>query len=263
MTIETAAERSRVRILNVEFDNLTQRELLERFSSGVVFTVNVDFVMRLQRDQAFGELHRSAAFSIADGQMLVFASRFLGTPLKERIAGADLLPAFCEYHRANPDVRLFLLGAGPGIAESAMHKLNGRARRNIVVGAHSPSYGFEEDHRECLEIVELINRSGATALAVGVGSPKQERWIAAWRERLGGIRMFLPIGASLEFAAGARRRAPVWVGRAGFEWLFRLAQEPRRLWRRYLVEDPRFFQLVLQQRRGRYQDPFPDRPSTA
>jgi exopolysaccharide biosynthesis WecB/TagA/CpsF family protein len=263
MTTGTAAETSRVRILNVELDNLTQRELLERFTSGVVFTVNVDFVMRLQRDDAFRDLQRRAEYCVADGQMVVFASRFLGTPLKGRIAGADLLPAFCEYHRENPDVRLFLLGAGPGVAESAMHRLNGGASRKIIVGAHSPSYGFDEDERECLAIVDLINSSAATALAIGVGSPKQERWIAAWRDRLVGIRMFLPIGASLEFAAGARRRAPRWIGSAGFEWLFRLAQEPRRLWRRYLVEDPRFFRLVLRQRLGRYQDPFPDRPSTA
>jgi exopolysaccharide biosynthesis WecB/TagA/CpsF family protein len=144
-----------------------------------------------------------------------------------------------------------------------MRKLNSRGRRNIVVGAHGPSYGFEQNERECLEIVELINRSGATALAIGAGSPKQERWIAEWRDRLDGIRMFLPIGAALEFAAGARRRAPRWIGSAGFEWLFRLAQEPRRLWRRYLVDDPRFFQLVVQQRLGRYRDPFPDGPSTA
>lgn len=253
----------RVRILNVELDNLTQSELLERFTSGVVFTVNVDFVVRMQTDRAFLELQRQADYSVADGQMLVFASRFLGTPLKERITGADLLPAFCDHHRDNPDVRVFLLGAGPGIAEDAMHALNARTGRAIVVGAHSPSYGFENDQRECLEIVDLINRSGATALAVGVGAPKQEAWIADWRGRLDGIRIFLPIGAALEFTAAARRRAPRWIGSAGFEWLFRLAQEPRRLWRRYLLDDPQFFRLVLLQRFGRYRDPFPDRTSSA
>lgn len=263
MTSEPGSAVPRVRILNVELDNLSRHELLERFTSGVVLTVNVDFIVQMQSDCAFLDIQRRADYSVADGQILVFASRFLGTPLKERIAGADLLPAFCEHHRDNPDVRIFLLGAAPGVAQAAMRTINVRAGRAIVVGAHSPCYGFERDDRECLEIVERINGSGATVLAIGVGAPKQEKWIAAWRSRLGGVRMFLPIGGSLDFLAGAKRRAPDWIGRAGLEWLFRLAQEPRRLWRRYLLEDPRFFRLVLQQRRGRYRDPFPDRASSA
>lgn len=263
MTTEAVPRATRVRILNVELDNLTQREFLERFTCGVVFTVNVDFVIRMQTDRAFLQLQRRADYSVADGQMLVFASRFLGTPLKERIAGADLLLAFCDHHRAHPDVRLFLLGAGPGVAEAAMHAINARIGRTIVVGAHSPSYGFESDERECRDIVDLINRSGATTLAVGAGTPKQEKWISDWRGRLNDVRMFLPIGAALDFTAGAKRRAPAWIGSAGFEWFFRLTQEPRRLWRRYLLEDSRFFRLVLEQRLGRYRDPFPDRQSNA
>jgi N-acetylglucosaminyldiphosphoundecaprenol N-acetyl-beta-D-mannosaminyltransferase len=263
VTLEAPRAAPRVRILNVDLDNLDRRELLERFESGVVFTINVDFVVRMQTDREFLDLQRRAQFSVADGQMLVFASRFLGTPLKERIAGADLLPAFCEHHRNDPHIRIFLLGAGPAVAEAAMHSLNSQAGRPIVVGAHSPSYGFERNERECVDIVDLINQSGATVLAIALGAPKQEKWIAAWRGRLADVRMFLPVGAALDFAAGTKRRAPEWLGRAGLEWLFRLAQEPRRLWRRYLVDDPRFFRLVLQQRRGRYRDPFPERDERA
>jgi N-acetylglucosaminyldiphosphoundecaprenol N-acetyl-beta-D-mannosaminyltransferase len=258
VTAKGAVPPTRVRIANVELDNLSQRELLERLDSGVVFTVNVDFVVQMQTDRRFLDLQRRADYSVADGQMLVFASRFLGTPLKERVTGADLLPAFCDYHRDNPDVRLFLLGARPGVALAAMHALNSRAGRRIVVGAHSPTFGFDGNERECLHIVEMIRRSGATVLAVGFGSPRQEKWIAAWRGPLDGVRIFLPVGAALDFTARVKRRAPQWIASAGFEWLFRLAQEPRRLWRRYLIDDRRFFGLVLRQRLGRYSDPFPE-----
>ena len=254
---------SRVQVLNVALDNVDRRELLERLTAGVVFTVSVDFIMKMQRDREFLALQRAAEYSIADGQTVVAASRFLGAPLKERIAGADLFPAFCEFHRDNHDIRIFVLGAGPGVAEEVRRRVNRRIDREIIVGACGPSYGFEANRAECLSIVEAVNRSQATVLAIGVGAPKQEKWIAAWRAELPAVRIFLPLGATLDFEAGRIARAPAWMRAAGLEWLFRLALEPRRLWRRYLVEDAPFLWLLLLQRIGKYRDPFSDQCRSA
>lgn len=248
--------RNRIRILNVEFDDVTLDWLVEHLIAGMVITANVDSVMKMQRDGEFYEIQRCADFVVADGQLLVFGARFLGTPLRERVTGSDLLPALCWHHRANPDVRVFLLGAGPGVAQEAQRRINARAGRDVVVGAHGPSFGFERDEDESRRIAEMIDGSGATVLAVGVGAPKQEKWIIRHRSSMPGVRLYLPVGAALDFAAGRIRRAPRWMQRSGLEWSHRLVREPARLWRRYLIEDPPFFKLLLQQRLGQYQDPF-------
>ncbi len=245
-----------VRILNAQLMNVSFAELLERFSSGSVVFLNVDTLMKLQRDREYASICGSADYVVGDGQILVYASCLLGTPLREKISGSDFLGAFCEYHRNDPEVRIFLLGAGPGVAARARSRINGRLGREIVVGAHSPSFGFEDEPDECADIVERINDSAATVLVVGVGAPKQEKWIARHRDRLRGVTRFLSVGATIDFEAGAVSRAPAWMSRVGLEWLYRLAQEPRRLWRRYLVEGPPFFWLLLRQGIGRYEDPF-------
>jgi N-acetylglucosaminyldiphosphoundecaprenol N-acetyl-beta-D-mannosaminyltransferase len=249
-----------VRILNATLKNLSFGELLERFSSGLLVGLNVDTFMKLQRDREYASICRRAEYVVADGQMLVYASRFLGTPVRQKISGSDFLSAFCAHHAGDPEVRIFLLGAGPGVAARAQARINRRIGREIVVGAHSPSFGFDHRPDECGEIVKMINDSKATVLVVGVGAPKQEKWIARYRSALPGVRRFLALGATIDFEAGALRRAPAWMSRSGLEWLHRLRQEPRRLWRRYLIEGPPFFWLLLKQRSGRYEDPFPGSP---
>jgi exopolysaccharide biosynthesis WecB/TagA/CpsF family protein len=245
-----------IRILNVDFASATMRELLREVRAGLVFPLNVDTVVHLQRDREYYDVCRGAEWLLPDSQILVAASRLLGTPFPERVSGSDFVPAFCAHHAADESVRIFLLGAGPGVAAEAAARINGRAGRQLVVGAHSPSYGFERDAAECDRIVEIIGASGATVLAVGVGAPKQEKWIARHRARLPGVRLFVAIGATLDFEAGRIPRAPRWTQRVGLEWAYRLTREPGRLWRRYLVDDMRVFPLLLQQRLGLYRDPF-------
>ncbi|WP_421655473.1 WecB/TagA/CpsF family glycosyltransferase [Leptothermofonsia sp. ETS-13] len=246
----------RVRILNVLLDNLTMRELLEQLKSGVVLTPNVDHLMKLQRDAEFFRLYQLADYRVCDSQVLMYAARFLGTPLREKISGSDFFPAFCEFHKHNQDISIFLLGAAPGVADTARTKINRRTGREIVVDSYSPSFGFEKNERECLEIVDRINQSGATVLAVGVGAPKQEKWIFKYRDRLTNIKIFLAVGATIDFEAGIIRRAPKWMSNLGIEWLFRISQDPQRLWKRYLVEDLPFLWLLLKQKRGLYTSPF-------
>jgi N-acetylglucosaminyldiphosphoundecaprenol N-acetyl-beta-D-mannosaminyltransferase len=247
---------AKIRILNVDFESATTAELLREVQSGVVLPLNVDTVVHLQRDREYYDVCRGADYLLPDSQILVVASHLLGTPFPERVSGSDFFPAFCDHHAADESVKVFLLGAGPGVAAEAAKRTNQRVGRELVVGTHSPSYGFERDEAECARIVEIIDGSGANVLAVGVGAPKQEKWIARYRERLPRVRLFIAIGATLDFEAGRISRAPRWTQRVGLEWAYRLTREPGRLWRRYLVDDMRIFPLLLAQRLGRYRDPF-------
>ena len=240
-----------VNVLGVELHNLTRSQLLNRLTDGVFFNPNADVIMKLRHDPEFHHIFHQAEYRICDSRIVQMAASFLGTPIVEKISGSDFFGEFCTYHRENPDIRVFLLGAMPGVAATAQQRINERCRRDIIVGAHSPSYGFEKNDAECTELVERVNSSGATVLAVGVGAPKQEKWIMRHKNRMPGVRIFMAIGATIDFEAGNVPRAPKWMSRVGLEWLYRLLREPKRLWRRYLVENPPFLWLVLKQRMGR------------
>lgn len=240
-----------VNILGVQIHNLSRDELYARLTEGALFTPNVDIIMKLRADPEFHALFHRAEFRVCDSRIVQAGARFLGTPIVEKIAGSDFFAEYCTYHRHNPDVRVFLLGAGPGVAAQAMQRLNDRLGRRVIIDALSPSFGFEKNEEECRRIVAQVNASGATVLAVGVGAPKQEKWIMRWREHMPGVRVFMGIGATIEFEAGHIPRAPRWMQHAGLEWAWRLGREPRRMWRRYLVEDPPFFWLLLLQKLGR------------
>jgi N-acetylglucosaminyldiphosphoundecaprenol N-acetyl-beta-D-mannosaminyltransferase len=250
MSARAATVPAAVRVLDVHLHDLSRAELLARLEAGVLVTPNVDIVMRAARDAGFRALLADTDYRVCDSQIVLAAARFLGTPLREKISGSDLLADFCRHHRRDPAVRVFLLGAGPGVAEAARRRINAREGREVVVGAHGPSYGFDADPAECAAIVARIRQAGATVLAVGVGSPRQERWIMAHRAALPEVKLFMALGATLDFEAGRLQRAPPWMRRAGLEWAARLWQEPRRLWRRYLVDDLPFFWELLRQRLG-------------
>lgn len=245
----------RARILNIEVDTLSKADLLQEFDRGVLVTPNADHLVLLQEDESFFRAYREADFVTIDSQIVLWASRFLNLAVPEKISGSDFLPAYCDYHRDNPNVRLFLLGGRDGVAAKAAERINSRAGRRLVVGAHSPSMNFVNDPTECDSAIEMINQSRANVLAVGLGAPKQELWIIRNRAKLPRIHSFMAIGATLDFEAGTLRRAPTWMQRSGLEWLHRLAHEPGRLWRRYLLRDTRFFWLVLRQRFGLYREP--------
>lgn len=247
---------NRVNLLNVDIHNLSVIELLEKLrNGGVVFTPNVDHLVKLQRDREFYEAYQSADYRVCDSQILLYASKFLGTPLKEKISGSDLFPFFYRYYQADKDIKIFLLGAAEGVAKRAQERINAEVGRDMIVDSCSPSFGFEKDEQECQAIIERINQSGATVLAIGVGAPKQEMWISKYRNRLKNIKVFLAIGATIDFEAGNVQRSPKWMSQAGLEWLYRLLQEPERLWKRYLVDDLPFFWLVLKQRLKLYKNP--------
>ena len=167
-----------------------------------------------------------------------------------------LFTSYYMYHKDDPDCRIFLLGAGEGIAQKAMERINQKVGRQIVVGAHSPSFGFERDEEECKELVEIVNRSGANVLLVGVGAPKQEKWIMKYRKEMPNVDLFMALGATIDFEAGTLRRAPLAWQKMGMEWLYRCLKEPKRLFKRYFVDDMQFFYYFAKQLFGIYKNPF-------
>lgn len=236
---------AKVDLFGMDFDNFSKQELLSNLQKGVVFTPNVDHLMKLRRDPDFVSIYQKADFKICDSQVLMYASKFLGKPLKAKLSGADLFPWFCDYHKHNEHIKVFLLGGAEGVAHEAQRRINTRIGREIVVGEYSPPYGFESDPAECHKIIALIEGSPANVLVVCLGAPKQEKWIATHRDLLPKVDIFMAVGAAVDFEAGCKPRAPKYVSELGLEWLYRLVCEPRRLWRRYLIEGMPFVGLVL------------------
>lgn len=211
---------------------------------GLVVTPNVDHVVTFREDAEFRAICLNALYRYADGMPLVWLSRLLpGPPLPERVTGADLLPAVCA-RAAREGLKVYFLGGLPGVAEQAALVLAECYPGLVVSGFSCPPFGFENDPSICGKIVDEINCRGADILFVGVGAPKQEKWSWAHLERLR-VGPIVCVGAAFDFAAGTVKRAPRWVQSCGCEWLWRLASEPGRLWKRYLVRDSRFVVWAL------------------
>lgn len=245
-----------VKILNINILNTTQKALLNKLRQGVLITPNIDHLVKLQKDKEFYEVYKQAEWIICDSKILYFLSKLLKKSLPEAIPGSSFFTAFYEYHKNDPNCRIFLLGAAEGVAIKAMERINNKIGRDIVVGAHSPSYGFEKKQEECEELVKIVNESGANVLLVGVGAPKQEKWIMKYRNHMPNVNIFMALGATIDFEAGTLKRAPIFWQKVGMEWLYRCFKEPKRLFKRYFIDDMKFFYYFSKQILGCYKNPF-------
>lgn len=248
--------KTKVRFLNLNILSLTQKELLEQMAEGVLYTPNLDHLIKLQHDREFYDIYQQAEWIVCDSQILYLASKLLKRSLPMAIPGSSFFTAFYNYHVNNPNCKIFLLGAAEGVAKKAMENINRKVGRQIVIGAHSPSYGFEKNEQECEELIHIVNESGATVLLVGVGAPKQEKWIAKYRNRMPDVKLFMALGATIDFEAGNIKRAPRIFQNLAMEWFYRFLNEPKRLFRRYFVDDIQFFCYFAKQLLGIYKDPF-------
>jgi N-acetylglucosaminyldiphosphoundecaprenol N-acetyl-beta-D-mannosaminyltransferase len=213
--------------------------LVEAGQGGSVFTPNLDHVVKVDRDPAAREAYAAASLSLADGMPLVWASKLLRTPLPEKVSGSDLIFPLMQ-RAARKQWRVYLLGARPEVARAAADKLE---REGVIIaGIDSPV--VRSDGGAGDDVLERVRKARPHLLIVALGFPKQERFSHRYADALRPA-VALGLGGTLDFIAGAVRRAPRWMQRAGLEWLFRLAQEPRRLARRYLIEDPRFALIFL------------------
>lgn len=226
-----------VAILGVPFDPVTLPGAIARIESMIasrrphyVVTANVDFLVQAHRDVELRRILLEADLTLCDGTPLVWASRWLGNALPERVAGSDLAPELMQVAAAK-GYRVFFLGAGPGVAEAATARLRERYPAINIVGHYAPPFAalLEMDHAH---IVQQVRAAQPDILLVGFGCPKQEKWIAMHHRALG-VPVAIGVGATIDFLAGRVPRAPAWMRRSGTEWVFRLMREPRRLFRRY------------------------------
>lgn len=242
--------------LNIKIQVITQQELLCNLKKGALITPNVDHLVKLQKDEDFYKIYQQAEWVVCDSKILYLMSKLLKVSLPEAIPGSSFFTAYYMYHKDDPNCKIFLLGAAEGIAEKARQNINKKVGREIVVGAHSPSYGFEKNEKECEELIKIVNASGANVLLVGVGAPKQEKWIMKYRDRMSNVDVFMALGATIDFEAGTLKRAPKVWQKCGMEWLYRTLKEPKRLFKRYFVDDMQFFYYFGKQLLGTYKDPF-------
>jgi N-acetylglucosaminyldiphosphoundecaprenol N-acetyl-beta-D-mannosaminyltransferase len=207
-----------------------------------VCVTGVHGVMESQRDRELRDIHNASGLTTPDGMPMVWSGWYAGVRSMDRVYGPDLMLDVCA-EAARRGWRSFFYGGKEGVAEELAARLRERFPGLEIAGCYSPPFRAvtaEED----AAIVERINSSGADLVWVGLSTPKQERWMA---EHVGRLEAFalLGVGAAFDFHAGRIPQAPRWMQRAGLEWLYRLLQEPRRLWRRYLYNNPRFVAGIL------------------
>ena len=251
MNASTRSEPLPVSVLGVTFDPVTISEAVCRvermIASGqphYIATANVDFVVQAQRDLELRRILFDADLVLCDGTPLVWASRWLGNPLPERCAGADVVPELIRVS-AGKGYRIFLLGASPQAAEKAVECLRLQHPNLRIAGHYSPPFKplLEMDH---VEIHRRVRAANPDVLLVAFGCPKQEKWIAMNYQSLG-VPVCIGVGATIDFLGGCMKRAPIWMQRSGTEWIFRLAQEPRRLFKRYALDLVSFGTGILRQ----------------
>lgn len=242
-------EISGVAIDSYSFDQVVEKIIVHAKMQGqpeYVVTPNAQHIVLLQKDEQFRQIYRQAFLVVPDGVPLIWAAKFLNTPLNGRVNGTDLFERLCAVSAAQ-GLSVFLLGGRPGAAEQAAWVLRDRHPSLKMAGFYCPPYGFEKDKAELDRIDQLIQAAAPDILFVGLGAPKQECWISEHYQTLG-VPVSLGIGVSFELTAGVVKRAPKLMQKLGLEWLFRLLMEPRRLWKRYVSGNTLFILLVLKQR---------------
>lgn len=230
-------------VIGTPIDVLGWRDAVQRISgwaqaheSRVVCICNAHSVVTARQDLEFAHAIRMADMATPDGAPVAWLLRRFGAKGQARINGPDLMLKYCA-HAAEEGEAVYLYGASESTLKALVKALSERFPRLRIAGSYSPPFRaltFEED----LAIVDAINRSGAGVVWVGLGCPKQEKWMTAHRGRINAV--MVGVGAAFDYHAGVITRAPLWMQHAGLEWLHRLVSEPRRLWRRYLLTNMLF-----------------------
>ncbi|MCB8642191.1 MULTISPECIES: WecB/TagA/CpsF family glycosyltransferase [unclassified Holdemanella] len=246
---------TRMRLMNTEIDNLTMDETLDAIDSLIkedncsyVVTPNVDHIVQLEKDEELKRVYENASLILTDGKPLIWISNWYKTPIKEKISGSDLFPRVCEL-AAKKGYTMYLLGAAEGVADKAAKNLMDKYKGLNIVGTYSPPFGFEKDKVELKKIERQIQEVHPDILIVGLGCPKQEKYMYHHCKELD-VPISFGLGASIDFEAGNIKRAPRWMSEHGLEWLYRITQDPKRLAKRYLVDDMKIISIARKYRRG-------------
>lgn len=241
---------SRIHLMNIMIDNLSMHEALEYIASIVnknkkilVVTPNVDHIVKLENDSKFKKAYENSGLVLVDGTPLMWIAKWYGTPLKEKITGPRLTEKVFEL-ASQKGFSVFILGAADGVAEIAAQKMHDKYKNCNIVGTYSPQYGFEKNEQETNKIIEIVNRSKPDFLITGMGSPKTEIFLNEHINDLD-IHVAFSIGAAIEFLAGNIERCPEWINKVGLEWFYRFLKEPKRMFKRYFIDDLKIFKIAL------------------
>jgi N-acetylglucosaminyldiphosphoundecaprenol N-acetyl-beta-D-mannosaminyltransferase len=220
-------------------------DLVVRGQGGMVFTPNVDHIVIAEEDARFRSAYEAVDLSLVDGVPVLWASRILGRALPEKVSGSDLVRPLAA-RAALRQWRVYFLGARAGVGARTKDILEQDYPGLRVVGTSAPDIDLNSSLDDYHHVLEEVHATQPHLLFLALGAPKQEVWAHRIRD-LVRPAVILGVGAALDFIAGTVKRAPPWVSVTGFEWLYRLAHEPRRLWRRYLLRDPKFLSIVFRE----------------
>lgn len=241
---------NRVSILGTHIDNLTMEETIGEIETAINnkkqihhVVVNAGKIVAMQTNPELRESVNSADIINADGQAVVWASKLVRKPIKERVAGIDLFINLIQYaHKKNQTI--FLLGATQEIVEKVKNRISKEYSPNVVAGYVNGYFEKEEE----AEIIEQIVSSKPQMLFVAMTSPKKELFLFRNREALSKVNFIMGVGGSFDVYSGNLQRAPVFLQKIGMEWFFRLIQDPRRMWKRYLIGNAKFVALVFREK---------------
>ena len=237
-------------LLNTYINNVTMPEtiaaiaqMIEADKKSYVVAINVDVVMKIEEDSYLKKVVDNADMVLVDGKPLVWISKLHGKPLKAKISGSDLVPLLCEV-AAEKGYKIFIIGGKDGIAEQAKEKLENRLPKIKIVGTYAPPFGFEKNESELDKINQMISEAHPDLLIACFGCPKQEKWIYENIEKYN-AKVSVCAGATVDFLAGNVKRAPRWMSDHGLEWFYRFTQEPKRMFKRYFVDDTKIVKLIF------------------
>lgn len=245
----TGLDTQRISFLNTYIDNLTASEakdivdkLIQSEGYHYVVTPNSDIVVKMQDDADLKNICEAADLILTDGQIVVKISKYLGNPIKERVCMTDFVWDVFDL-AVKQSYKVFLFGGKEDVLEKATQNIKKKVPKLQIVDTYSPPLGFEKDTELLNKANMRIKASGADILIVFLGCPKQEKFIAENKD-IYQIPISITMGGCVDFMAGGVKRAPLWMQKAGLEWFFRFLQEPKRMFRRYFVDDMKIFKLV-------------------
>ena len=240
----------RIQMLNSYIDNLTMLQSLNLIDQAVSdgkhihhSVVNAGKIVLMQKDVQLRESVNSADLINADGQAVIWASKLLGKPLKERVAGIDLMENLVELAHQK-GYKIYCLGAKEQVVSKVIEKYKQNYSKDIIAGYRNGYFSKEEEPGIAKDIAE----SGAQILFVAISSPKKENFLYENRETLKVVNFIMGVGGSFDVVSGLVKRAPLWMQRSGLEWFYRLIQEPKRMWKRYLIGNSKFILLTFQEK---------------
>lgn len=233
----------KIRVFDVDFNVICMSEAVDEIISRTVslggacdyvVTPNVDHIITLKNNSSFRAAYHEAFLRVIDGWPVAKAIQFISGVSAKTIPGSDLVPSlFDRLEYQGRMSKIYLLGALPGVAQRAASIIKKRWPTLVIVGTYSPPFGFEKDPVESDRICDMLRAAKPDIIIMGVGAPKQEIWIHRNRDKIGPC-VAICAGATIDFIAGAKRRAPKWMRKSHLEWLYRVMQEPKRLFKRYL-----------------------------